>query len=376
MVDTILLEPLLPEALARGVAIGGFAVTGLALVMDRQPTPVRWVGGLFFLGAIAHVIDGYRPGSAEHATPVIWAISVATTGLFWAFAHALFTDERRFSPHRLWPALGLVVLWALARSMPLEICRPFWLVFNLVSVGLVLHALLVIWRGWRGDLVVQRRRLRGPIMIAAAGYILLLSAQDVAWATGLPWLYAPSVLQALALAVLALAGAVTLLRAEPQLVEAPTAVGESVKSAPALVMDLTPADRLVLARLETAMDQDEVWRGEDLSISALAALVGAPEHRLRRLINGVLGHRNFADYVNGRRIEAAKTALAAPDLALKSISTIAYELGFASLGPFNRAFRAATGVTPTAWRSVNTPAPTRLRLVETGDPSSKSDKTA
>jgi AraC-like DNA-binding protein len=111
----------------------------------------------------------------------------------------------------------------------------------------------------------------------------------------------------------------------------------------------------VLARLETAMDQDEVWRGEDLSISALAALVGAPEHRLRRLINGVLGHRNFADYVNGRRIEAAKTALAAPDLALKSISTIAYDLGFASLGPFNRAFRAATGVTPTAWRQANTP---------------------
>jgi len=126
------------------------------------------------------------------------------------------------------------------------------------------------------------------------------------------------------------------------------------------------------------MDQDEVWRGEDLSITALAALVGAPEHRLRKLINGVLGHRNFADYVNGRRVEAAKAALAAPDLALKSISTIAYDLGFASLGPFNRAFRAATGVTPTEWRATRTPAPTahHLRLVETADPASKSDKTA
>jgi AraC-like DNA-binding protein len=375
MVDAILLETLLPETLARGLAIGGFAATGLTLVLDRRPTPVRWVGGLFFLGAIAHVIDGYKPGGTDHATPVIWAMSVATTGLFWAFAHALFADERRSSPHRLWPTLGLVVLWALARFMPPEICRPFWLVFNLVSVGLVLHALLVVWRGWRGDLVIQRRRLRGPVMIAAAGYILLLSAQDMAWATGLPWFYAPGVLQALALAVLALAGAVTLLRAEPQLVETAAAAGETVKPPPA-ALDLTPADRLVLARLETAMDEDEVWRGEDLSISALAALVGAPEHRLRKLINGVLGHRNFADYVNGRRIEAAKIALSAPDLALKSISTIAYDLGFASLGPFNRAFRAATGVTPTEWRTANTPAPTRLRLIETGDPSSKADKSA
>ena len=40
-------------------------------------------------------------------------------------------------------------------------------------------------------------------------------------------------------------------------------------------------------------------------IGTLAALVGAPEHRLRKLINGTLGHRNFADYVNSRRIEAA-----------------------------------------------------------------------
>jgi cell division protein FtsW (lipid II flippase) len=64
-------------------------------------------------------------------------MSVATTGLFWALAYALFADERRFSPHRLWPALGLVALWALARFMPPEICRPFWLVFNLASVGLV-----------------------------------------------------------------------------------------------------------------------------------------------------------------------------------------------------------------------------------------------
>jgi AraC-like DNA-binding protein len=377
MVDTILLETLLPETLARGVAVGGFGVIGLALALNRRPTPVRWVGGLFFLCAMAHVIDSWRPGGASHAAPVIWAMSVATTGLFWPLAYALFADERHFSPHRLWPAAGLVLLWGLARFLPQEICRPLWLVFNLASVTLVLHALLVIWRGWRGDLVVERRRLRGPVMIAAAGYMLLLSAQDVAWATGLPWFNASGLSQAVVLAVLAAAASVVLLRPQPLLVEATGTIDNAAASStPAL--DLTPADRLVLARLETAMDGDEVWRGEDLSITALAALVGAPEHRLRRLINGVLGHRNFADYVNGRRIEAAKAALAAPDLALKSISTIAYDLGFASLGPFNRAFRAATGVTPSEWRATRTPAPTspRLRLVETADPASKADKSA
>jgi AraC-like DNA-binding protein len=325
---------------------------------------------------MAHVIDSCQPDRTGYRNPLIWAASVAAIGLFWPMAYALFADERRFSPHRLWPTAGVLALWGLANVAPAPFCRPILLLFNLASVGLVVHALLVIWRGWRGDLVVERRRLRGPVMIAAAGYILLLSAQDVAWATGLPWFHAWGLPQAVVLAALAVSGAVILLRPEPLLVEATLAEGRTAPLAAAPVLDLTPADRLVLARLETAMDQDEVWRGEDLSITALAALVGAPEHRLRRLINGVLGHRNFADYVNGRRIEAAKTALAAPDLALKSISTIAYDLGFASLGPFNRAFRAATGVTPSEWRATRTPTPARLRLVETADPAPKADKSA
>lgn len=364
------------QTLARGVAVGGFGVTGLALALDRRPTPLRWVGGLFFLCAVAHVLDSCQPDRTGHRNPLIWAASVATIGLFWPLAYALFADERRLSPARLWPTAGLLALWGLARAAPDAFSRPILLLFNLASVGLIVHALLVIWRGWRGDLVVERRRLRGPVMIAAAGYILLLTAQDMAWVTGLPWFNAWGLPQAAVLATLAVAGAVILLRPEPLLVEAASASGRVAPLAAAPALDLTPADRLILARLETAMDQDEVWRGEDLSITALAALVGAPEHRLRRLINGVLGHRNFADYVNGRRVEAAKLALAAPDLALKSISTIAYDLGFASLGPFNRAFRAVTGVTPSEWRATRTPAPVRLRLVETADAASKADKSA
>jgi AraC-like DNA-binding protein len=32
------------------------------------------------------------------------------------------------------------------------------------------------------------------------------------------------------------------------------------------------------------------------------------------------------------------------------------DTGFQSLGPFNRAFKAITGVTPTEYRRLNTPA--------------------
>jgi AraC-like DNA-binding protein len=83
----------------------------------------------------------------------------------------------------------------------------------------------------------------------------------------------------------------------------------------------------------------------------LARDLGTPEHRLRRLINLRLGHRNFADFVNGYRISAAKDRLANPADAETTIAVIAFDLGFGSLSPFNRAFRATTGSTPTRWRA-------------------------
>ena len=93
-----------------------------------------------------------------------------------------------------------------------------------------------------------------------------------------------------------------------------------------------------------------MWRREALTIGELANLLGTQEHRLRRLINTQLGYRNFATLLNERRIAAARAALADPARAGASISTIAYEVGFGSLGPFNRAFKQAAGATPSAWR--------------------------
>jgi AraC-like DNA-binding protein len=89
---------------------------------------------------------------------------------------------------------------------------------------------------------------------------------------------------------------------------------------------------------------------ESIGVRVLADEVGLPEHRLRRLINGSLGFRNFSDFLNARRIEAAMVALSSPDDTRASISALAFDLGYASLGPFNRAFKEATGLTPSAWR--------------------------
>lgn len=354
------------------MAVGAFAATGMALAASRRLTPARWTGVALFACAAAHAVDSAYGG--KHPNALAWALSVSAPGVLWLFTSVLFEDEPVIPRWRYAiPGIGLA-FWLVGAALHVSPARMLvWQAFAVFSVGIVAHILLIAWRGWRSDLVDQRRHLRAPLAAAAAGYMFIQTLCNFGFA-GRPPL--SPLVQAVVLAVLALGGAIALLRVEPLLVQAPRAAGEAPVAPPAPPLDLTPADRLVLARLDKAMNENEVWRGEDLSIGTLAALVGAPEHRLRKLINGTLGHRNFADYVNGRRIEAAKVALSDPEQALKSVSTIAYELGFASLGPFNRAFRAATGVTPTAWRQDVTPAHPHLRLVETGEGAPKGDKRA
>ena len=82
----------------------------------------------------------------------------------------------------------------------------------------------------------------------------------------------------------------------------------------------------------------------------LAARLDLPEHRLRQVINEGLGHRNFNAFLNRYRIDEAKAALS--DLSQRDVPvlTIAMDAGFQSIGPFNRAFKADTGMTPTEFR--------------------------
>ena len=61
-------------------------------------------------------------------------------------------------------------------------------------------------------------------------------------------------------------------------------------------------------------------------------------------------HRNFNAFLNRYRIEEAKVALADPAQKEVPVLTIAMDTGFQSIGPFNRAFKAATDVTPTEFR--------------------------
>lgn len=345
-----MISPDILELLTRGGAVGAFF--GLALVVGLGGrTPARVTGVLFSLAAAAHTLTQLpQPaGLFGWAEPVIWALSVMGAGLFWAFATELFEDRTRLDPVQFLPAAGLLVVGGAAISTPPEIARGFWLAQNLLGAALMIHVLVVIAAGWRGDLVEPRRRLRGPILAAAALYALVVMSVQ----SGELFLGSASSLSPLAAAVLAVLGLLSLAvfaKADPALFGPATAArpetGDTAEPAP-----LDPQDVLAMAKLDSLMREDRLYRLETLSIAALALRVGVPEYRLRRLINGQLGHRNFAAFLNQWRLGDVKLALADQTQREVPISTIALDAGFQSFGPFNRSFKAETGLTPTEFRA-------------------------
>jgi AraC-like DNA-binding protein len=336
------------EVLARGAAAGVFL--GLAIVIGRGSyLPARVTGVLFCLAAAAHTLTQLSTIELAlgWAWPSLWALSVMGAGFFWAFATELFEDRRRLEARRFAPAVGLLALGLVAAMAPPAASRILWLAHNLLGAALMAHVLFVITTGWRDDLVETRRRLRGPILAAAALYALSVIAVQI-----LELLWRPadvlSPLAAAALLTLGLAAIGALLQADPDLFAAMQRPAEaSPPSMPAASGD----DVKIAAKLDRLMRVERAFREEDLSIAALALRVGVPEYKLRRLINRQLGHRNFNAYLNQWRLAEVTQALADPDQRDVPISTIALDAGFQSLGPFNRAFKAETGLTPTAFRA-------------------------
>ncbi len=201
-------------------------------------------------------------------------------------------------------------------------------------------------RGRLDDLIEFRRQFRLWFVVVVAVQATAVLVVELAFIGATPpgWLTMTNIL---IIAALTLGLAIPMLHANPNFIPAESRY-VSV-SMPKGDESLGAADAVLRDKLIMAMDQG-AYRETGLTIRMLADKLGYPEHQLRRLINGHLGFRNFSAFLNSYRIKEASEQLADRERARVPVLTIALELGYASLGPFNRAFKEAAGMTPTDYR--------------------------
>ena len=335
------------DLFVRGAAAGAMAALALAIGRSAVSAQARLATVLLGISTIAWLITESRLLShAVGDTRLLLALCYPVGGLFWLFILTVFED-RPVRPALLTPSAFLLGAGLFMNGSRPPFSEWSWVAFNGFSGLLAVHAGYVIARGWRDDLVEGRRRLRALLLGLVALFVLLQVVVGFIYRAdhSSPWrlLTIGQIGGGAQLALLVLASAMLFLQARPSI------FGGSRHVEAGADPRAEAADRLLLGRLDAFMRAGG-WKTEGLTIGAVAQAVETPEHRLRRLINQKLGHRNFADFVNGHRIEAAKRRLADPVEARTTVAAIAFDLGYGSLGPFNRAFRAATGATPTEWR--------------------------
>lgn len=345
------------------------------------------LAALFALGTAAYALcsaAGFRAFGGWWAFPAL-ALSAGNNTVFWLFASSLFDDGFRLRPWHvgLWLLLvgaGLVECF-LATPRDSGFAQALGIGLTLSSFAFAALAVGRTLSTWQADLIEGRRRLRLFVVIGSSGYIGLMAlSQLFGVARAAP--ERTSLLAAVGL--LAIAGTVawSLLRpgaarslfalASPGAPKTDRGINPAIDTRPAAPLvsipeppDAEPADRGLLLALENAMTVERAYRQDGLTIAALSQKLGLPEHRLRRLINQALGYRNFNSFLNHYRIAEVKAALADPDQAEVAVVTIALDAGFSSLGPFNRAFKAETGLTPTDYRRLNGGKP-RQTLADSG----------
>ncbi len=103
----------------------------------------------------------------------------------------------------------------------------------------------------------------------------------------------------------------------------------------------------IAEKLTSVMAEKTLFLEEDLSLKRLSEAIAVSENQISETLSQHL-NTNFFQFVNGYRIEQAKSLLITTEL---NISTIGYDVGFNSKSTFNLAFKRATGTTPTAFRN-------------------------
>jgi AraC-like DNA-binding protein len=350
-------------ALRGGVVIVLLLIAAL-LLRDRAQAGSARLGALFALGVAAYAVCS-RPGFL--ADPRWWqapllALSAGNAVVFWLFARALFDDGfgLRWWHGAIWAALagaGLVDCFVL-RPVHSPAVAVIDAACTLATLALTLLVIRQTLSTWRVDLVEGRRRLRFFIIGSTAVYSVLTIAGRGVLQGASPSLLANAV-NALGLAVMATVIAWALMRVGGGDLFAAATVPILDSAEPRLDADRIDggardgANRELLRQVERLIEQERIYRREGLTIGVLARELSLPEYRLRRLINQGLGYRNFNAFLNHFRIAEAKAALADPTQLEVPVLTIALDAGFQSLGPFNRTFKAETGLTPSEFRRRN-----------------------
>lgn len=314
---------------------------------------------LLALGIVAYLLltAPFSPRPQGIIRSVLLMLTHSMPIFLWLFGKQLFDDDfdvKRWSP---WGKLLLLLL------------APFYLYTFLIRGGggnlqmlshilalvFILLVLVSVITTWRHDLVEQRRLARFWFVLLVSLFFLMLDLVELSNTR----LNRHHLFMLMNASICLIGTSITLAMIFIHELSAKTAeivqgTSDSGKDTPTAMgvsrySRLIPQENALYAKLQSFIDSAG-YLESNLTISQLASQLDCPDHHLRKLINQRLGYTNFNAFLNHYRIAEARKRLVESSLP---VLTVALELGYGSIAPFNRAFKEIVGLTPTAYRAAN-----------------------
>lgn len=116
------------------------------------------------------------------------------------------------------------------------------------------------------------------------------------------------------------------------------------------ITQMNEEDYKLGCELELRLIQQKYYLQANLKVADLARALSVPEYRISALIRQTFDAKNFNQLINQLRVEYAKSLLSDLQKQHWTVLVISIESGFASVGPFTRAFKQYTGTTPNQFR--------------------------
>ena len=339
------------DILFRGSGAGIAILEALILLRSPATHHVRRLGAVFAVSVAAYLLCPLvagRWGLGLWALPML-LLCFTVTVWFWLFSRAWFDDTFRM---RLWhwgALLGMIAIYTVRHTIAPTVfaetpavTEGLHIASRIASLAFIFVALAQAQLGRADDLVERRRFYRSAFTIIVGAHISsIVLAEIILFGSGdQPVLNLLNVIIINIEMLLFLALSVTV---RPGLFPTEPAAERQRVSEPAPDPDL-------LAAIDRFMTVDKGYATPGITIGDMAGQLGVPEYRLRRAVNRTLGFRNFPQFLNHYRLNAVRSRLADPAERRTPILTIALDAGYNSIGPFNRAFKEATGETPAAFR--------------------------
>lgn len=280
------------------------------------------------------------------------ALAISAPFFLWLISRHLFTDESKIPRWALATLLAYITLRLIGSSI-ISAGRElndfefvlFMYLTQSVMLAFAAHAIYMAIRHFNTDLVEPRRRLRVPFVLAMGLIVAVIVASGFLY-------FLPSVVRIFYFSVIFLCVLFfnivifRLHKDSPQLV-----MSSELLTAVNIRNFETRSDKALFQRLQEAMERDQLYSKIGLTIKDLADALNMQEYLLRRFINKKLHYRNFYQFLNEYRIKKATTRMLEPAEQVAQISTIALDVGYASLSSFNKSFKELHGITPTVFRS-------------------------